>query len=167
MAKVKGYYNTTNGIFLGPMVAINEATKVMSTPRYVEGVCFGEYDTETDKFVPMSNPVIIPRGQTFTQDDDFDDKGNIITRVSGIEEDKGADIKRRGSVAGYRFTSSRMETRDSNGRRIQLASEAPIEVNRVPQKKLPPKPKNSKIKEARPQKMRKADLPVINWDKLF
>jgi hypothetical protein len=95
MAKVKGYYNVNNGVFLGPMTAVNEDTKVSYTPRYVEGVCFGEYDTHTREFVPETNPMIIPKGHVFTQDDQFDAAGNIVTQYSGMVEDKGADFARK------------------------------------------------------------------------
>jgi hypothetical protein len=95
MAKVKGYYNIKNKVFLGIMTATNEDTKVSYTPRYIEGVCFGEYDTITLEFVPETNPMIIPTGHIFTQDDAFDPNGNIVTRYSGMVEDKGSDFARK------------------------------------------------------------------------
>lgn len=159
MAIVKGYFNTQNGVFLGPVTAKNE-DGVAFTPRYVEGVCFGEYDTETDEFIPLTNPMIIPKGAIFTQDDQIID-GKNVTMVSGIEEDKGADLVRKGSVAGYKFTPSNVETRDEKGRPVD---ESRI-IRKVPEKT---KPSENKFKEAkRPIIVAKETLPVIDWEKLF
>lgn len=92
--KVKGYYNIYNKTFLGPVTATAE-NGVTFTPRYVEGVCFGEYDTDTDDFVPQTNPFIIPKGSVMEIDE------NPVTgkiTVTGIEEDKGLDLVSKGSV---------------------------------------------------------------------
>lgn len=180
MAKVKGYYNTVNGVFLGNMVAVNEATKVMSTPRYVEGVCFGEYDTDSGKFVPLTNPVIIPKGSIVEQDDRFNDKGELETHISGYVVDEGADIARKGSVAGFSMKPSNVETRDAAGNpiddskifkyRAEKNSKSKIEAqvaSSKPEKTETEKPKNSKFTEARPTILSKENLPEINWNELF
>jgi hypothetical protein len=39
--------------------------------------------------------MIIPKGHVFTQDDQFDAAGNIVTQYSGMVEDKGADFARK------------------------------------------------------------------------
>lgn len=158
MPKVKGYYNTINGIFLGPMTAVNEATGVASTPRYVEGVCFGEYDTDTDEFIPHTNPMIIPKGTIVEQDDRFDAQGRIVTEVRGYEEDKGADLVRKGSVKGFKLQPSNVYTADEKGNPI--SGNFKIEA---------PEPKaNGTIKEAKhPTKLKVDNLPDINWDELF
>lgn len=97
MPRVKGYYNVKNETFLGPMTAINSATGVASTPRYVEGVCFGEYDTDTHEFVPETNPMVIPKGSIVEYDEDIDafKNGQFKQSVSGIIEDKGAEFARK------------------------------------------------------------------------
>lgn len=123
MTKVLGYYNTVNGIFLGPVTAPREqlAGGGSLTPRHIEGICFGEFDTDTQEFVPHTNPMHIPKGMIMTRDDDFDAKGNVVTdaHVSGIEEDKGADIARKGFLIGTKsnmYRNSNVETRDEGGK---------------------------------------------------
>lgn len=156
MAKVKGYYNTTNGVFLGLMTATNEATGVASTPRYVEGVCFGEYDTETEEFVPHTNPMIIPKGEVATFDEDVNSfiNGRPVVNVSGIVEDKGADIVKKGSVRGFSMPQSNVYTADDKGNPITP----------VPQQKQVER----NFKEAKHPTILKVDnIPEINWDKLF
>lgn len=94
MAIVKGYFNTKNNAFLGVMMAKNGENGAVSTPRYVEGVCFGEYNTETDEFVPLTNPMVIPKGQVMYRDEDQEAflQGKHKETVTGIEEDKGAEF---------------------------------------------------------------------------
>ncbi len=94
MPIIKGYYNVDNGVFLGPMTATNEATNVASTPRYVEGVCFGEYNTDTDEFTPLTNPMRIPKDTVayFDQDEEAFKSGIYKENVTGIVEDKGSEI---------------------------------------------------------------------------
>lgn len=97
MTKVLGYYNVNNKVFLGPMTSTNEATGVATTPRYVEGVCFGEYNTDTHEFIPHTNPMVVPKGSIVTVDEDpnaFEQGGHRET-VTGIVEDKGADIAKK------------------------------------------------------------------------
>lgn len=167
MAIVKGFYNTINGVFLGNMVAVNEATSVMSTPRYVEGVCYGEYDTDTDTFIPLTNPVIIPKGTIVEQDDSFTDSGQIITEVRGYQEDKGSGLAKKGSVAGFTMKPSNVETRDVNGESIDDTKIFKFRRETPVQDKSPSKSTKPKIREARPTKIDKKNLPVIDWDKLF
>lgn len=154
MAIVKGYYNTNNGVFLGPMTATSE-DKVAYTPRYVEGVCFGEYDTDTNEFIPLTNPMIIPKGSIFTQDQQFDANGNLVNRISGIEEDKGLDLvaKRLKGFSTGRRGSSNVETRDSAGRVYQDARIVPAEIE-TPKLKIT-------------GQIAKDDLPIFNLDALF
>lgn len=97
MAIVKGYYNVNNNTFLGLMTATNSGTGVVSTPRYVEGVCFGSYDDVTGEFTPETNPMVIPKGGVVTVDEDPEAfiRGQYKENVTGIEEDKGADIARK------------------------------------------------------------------------
>lgn len=151
---VKGYYNINNGVFLGPMTATSE-DNVAHTPRYVEGVCFGEYNTETHEFIPTTNPMIIPKGSIFTQDQQFDTNGNLVNRISGIEEDKGLDLvaKRLKGFSTGRRSSSNVETRDSAGRVYQDALIMPAVVET-------PEPKIT-------GRIAKEDLPVFNLDALF
>lgn len=94
MAIVKGYYNVNNETFLGLMTARNDATGVVSTPRYVEGVCFGSYNEETGEFTPETNPMVIPKGGVVTVDEDPKAfmQGRHLENVTGIEEDKGAEM---------------------------------------------------------------------------
>lgn len=158
MAIVKGYYNINNGVFLGPMTATAEDS-VAHTPRYVEGVCFGEYNTDTHEFIPTTNPMIIPRGSIFTVDQQFDASGNLVNRISGIEEDRGLDLvaKRLKGFATGRRGSSNVETRDSAGRVypdakiVPATTEAPSET---------PRPKIT-------GQIAKEDLPVFDLDALF
>ena len=97
MALVKGYYNVNNETFLGPVTAVNAGTGVASTPRYVEGVCFGEYNTDTGEFVPETNPMVIPKGSIVEYDEDVEafKRGHYKQTVTGMEEDKGADFARK------------------------------------------------------------------------
>jgi hypothetical protein len=81
------------------MTAVNETSKAAHTPRYVEGVCFGEYDTNTKEFSAETNPMMLPKGSIITQDDQFDKDGNIVTHTSGLVEDKGSDIARKPLVS--------------------------------------------------------------------
>lgn len=94
--KIKGYYNVTNGVFLGNMTAVNE-DKVMFTPRYCEGVCYGEYDMDTEEFVPETNPYYIPKGTVVTYDEDPDAfvRGKRKVNVTGFVEDTGSEIARK------------------------------------------------------------------------
>ena len=151
---VKGYYNVNIGVFLGPMTATSE-DNVAHTPRYVEGVCFGEYNTDTNEFIPLTNPMIIPKGSIFTQDQTFDANGNLVNRISGIEEDKGLDLvaKRLKGFSTGRRGSSNVETRDSAGRVYQDARIVPA-VTEAPKPKLT-------------GQIAKEDLPVFNLDALF
>lgn len=97
MPIVKGYYNVNNETFLGLMTATNTATGVVSTPRYIDGVCFGSYNEETGEFIPETNPMRIPEGGIVTVDEDPKAfmQGRHKENVTGIEEDKGADIARK------------------------------------------------------------------------
>lgn len=96
MATVKGYYNTKNETFLGPMTAPKDGGAA-STPRYIEGVCFGSYDTDTLVFIPETNPMIIPPGSIMTVDEDPTAfaQGRHVEHVSGIEEDKGSEFAKK------------------------------------------------------------------------
>ena len=157
MGIVKGYFNTVNGVFLGMMTATNEATGVASTPRYIEGVCFGEYNTETEEFVPLTNPMIIPTGQIAYFDEDVDafKQGGSKVTVTGMYEDKGADIVRKGSVQGFSMPQSNVYTADDKGNPIATP---------VPRSAAP----KSNFKEAKhPTRLKVDNLPEINWDKLF
>lgn len=166
MAKVKGYYNTCNGVFLGPMTAVNEATGVASTPRYVEGVCFGEYNTQTGEFVPETNPMTLPTGVIHTQDDQFDANGNIITHVSGMIEDKGLDIARKQihSIALHRTPGVVSKSEDG-----KILGDRYVPSNQTKLIGLTPsKQKSEKPKVKRPDfKVPDVFLEEINFDKLF
>lgn len=164
MSIVKGYYNTANGVFLGPMTAVNEATGVASTPRYVEGVCFGEYNTETEEFIPLTNPIMIPKGTIVEFDERINNNGQNEMTVTGFVEDKGADLVRKRSVKGFSLKPSNVFTADDKGNPIQgnISYESAMKEN------LPEKPKDSTIKEAKhPTKLKVDNLPEINWDELF
>ena len=90
--KIKGYFNTKNGIFLGPVTALNEDSGEAITPRYIEGICFGEYDMTTHAFVPLTNPMHIPKGMVYTQDEQIRPDGRLENIRTGMIEDIGADI---------------------------------------------------------------------------
>ena len=148
------------------MTAINEATKVASTPRYVEGVCFGEYDTITHEFVPETNPMTLPTGAIMEQDDQFDESGNIVTHISGMIEDKGLDIARKQihSLALNRTPNVVSKTEDGRvlGDRY-VPSTKPKLIGLEPSK-----PKSEKPKVKRPDfKVPDVFLEEINLDKLF
>lgn len=127
--KVKGYYNIHNGVFLGPMTAQNDKG-VAFTPRYVEGVCFGEYDTITEEFIPHTNPMIIPKGSVMEIDEDQDAfvQGQHKLNVTGIEEDKGLDIavKRNQVVMDLKSKRQRYAERKAqeNGEEAPVIKEA-------------------------------------------
>jgi len=160
MPIVQGYYNIHNGIFLGQMTATNEATGVMSTPRYIEGVCFGNYDTDTYEFIPLTNPMHIPKGMIYTQDEQITADGKLVNIRTGIEEDKGADFVSRKYVPIASNRTPNIQTRDERGKVY------PDRIKREPIEK--PKVK-SKIKEvSTPTFMKKADmLEDIDFDNLF
>lgn len=101
MAKLFGYYHVPTGVFLGTMTARNSETGEIVTPKYKEGVCQGEYDTDTGEFIPHTNPMIIPKGQVMYVDEDQEAfiNGKHKTTVTGIVEDNGADIARKHMVA--------------------------------------------------------------------
>lgn len=113
---VKGYYNINNGVFLGPMTATNEATGVASTPRYIEGVCFGDFNTETEEFVPLTNPMHIPKGMIYTQDEQITADGKLINVRTGIEEEVGADFVSKKYVPIASKRTPNVETRDESGK---------------------------------------------------
>ena len=164
--KVKGYYNTINGIFLGPMTALNEATGVASTPRYIEGVCFGEFDTLTGIFVPETNPMIIPRGQIYTQDEVLQNDGTMRLVRTGIEEDRGADFARKKIVSGIGTgKSTSVYTGDENAKEIFTKTLKPIQKPKVTVG-VPIAPKKRVAKPAG-RMFDKSELPKnINWDKI-
>lgn len=165
---VTGWYNLSNKVFLGNMVATNEATGVASTPRYVEGCAMVKYNVRTNEVVEfITNPVIIPRGTIVEYNEQITDNGQNVLHVTGYEEDKGADLKSKGSIAGYTFKSSNVETRDEQGRVYDeskivrtknLNDEAQV-VSAQSETKVTPKQDN--------QFTPKEDLPVIDWSKLF
>lgn len=98
MAIVKGYYHTKLNEFLGQMVAKDSKTGAVYTPRNIEGICFGEYDTDTRQFTPLTNPVVIPKGTVVWSEEDQDafiNGKHKVNILSGIEEDTGADIARK------------------------------------------------------------------------
>lgn len=98
MTIVKGYFDTKSETFLGNMISKDSRTNAAITPRYVEGVCYGEFNTQTEEFTPLTNPMVIPKGQIMTIDVDHDSflKGNYKEIVSGIQEDAGADMVAKG-----------------------------------------------------------------------
>lgn len=156
MAKVKGYFNTINGVFLGPMTVTNDDGSA-STPRYIEGVCFGEYDTQTDKFVPETNPMHIPKGMIFTQDEQINEQGKLVNIRTGMEEDKGADFVSKGAVS-ILYRTPNVETRDEKGK---LYKDRPVRQNPV-QKEEKPK----LIVPGKP-KVEKVEVEGIDLDNLF
>jgi hypothetical protein len=154
MAKVKGYYNVHNGAFLGPMTASAEGSKVAHTPRYVEGVCFGEYDTETHAFVPSTNPMTIPKGSVFEQDEYIDANGKLVSVNRGIVEDVGMDLVSK-KLIGFstgRLSGSNVVTKDETGR---VYEDAP-----APVRKQAPEPLLK-------GQFKQSDLPTIDLDRLF
>jgi hypothetical protein len=126
MSIVKGYYNINNGVFLGPMTATSETGEAY-TPRYVEGICFGDYNTQTQEFVPLTNPMHIPKGMIYTQDEQITADGKLVNMRTGIEEDKGADFvsKRYVPIASNRTPN--VETRYKSGKI------PPEKVKRIPE----------------------------------
>lgn len=98
MAKVKGYFNTRTNVFLG----LIEIAGNQMAARYLDGICFGEYDTDTDEFVPHTNPYIIPKGDVQiigSEEGDVGKDGKLI--VQGGLIDKGADLARRKVYQGH------------------------------------------------------------------
>lgn len=161
MAKVKGYYNVNNATFLGVMTATNEATGVMTTPRYVEGVCFGEYDTVTEEFVPETNPTIIKGTMIIDEDTDAFTQGQYKQNISGVEEDKGLDIARKkiSSVALGRTPNVETATLDgkrfNDSHRVFKGVDAPVE-------------KKKEIEVAKESKfLTKEELPEVDFSNLF
>lgn len=158
---VKGYYNVNNGVFLGMMTATNESTGVATTPRYVEGCCFGEYNTETHEFVPMTNPMVIPKGAVFTQDEQLNDRGQNTLLVSGIEEDKGADFVSKKLTKGFSLNvTPNVETRDNSGKLVDSSR-----IIREPAKTEPKQ--IAQVTDDAPGKLPVDALQDINWDNLF
>ena len=157
MALVKGYYNIHNGAFLGPMTATAEGSNVASTPRYVEGVCFGEYNTETHEFVPLTNPMVIPKGSIFEQDEYIDANGKLVRVNRGIEEDVGLDLvsKKLKHFSTGKIGSSNVVTRDETGREYP---------DRIVQKVVGQAQAEKPLFKGQ---IAKADLPVFNLDALF
>lgn len=171
MAKVKGYYNTNNGVFLGPMTATNEATGVASTPRYIEGVCFGEFDTDTQEFVPHTNPMHIPKGMIYTQDEQITADGKLVNMRTGIEEEVGADFVAKRIIAGTAATrrTPNVVTKDEGGK--VYPDRPAIVIERPSNKKTEPAPVQSPVKPIQQAEQvthfEKADLPTIDLDNLF
>lgn len=166
MAKVKGYFNTTNGVFLGPMTATSE-TGVAHTPRYVEGVCFGEFDTDTEEFIPLTNPVMIPKGTIVEFDEQINANGQNEMHVTGFQEDKGADLVRKGSVKGFKLQPTNVYTGDEKGNPLTPGS-FQLSAKEQKEKQISEKPKQSNFKEAKhPTKLKVDNIPEINWDELF
>lgn len=162
MAKVLGYFNIHNGVFLGPVTATAEGSKVAHTPRYVEGVCFGEYDTDTHAFVPSTNPMTIPKGSVFEQDEYIDANGRLVSVNRGIVEDKGMDLVSK-KLIGFstgRRSGSNVVTKDETGR---VYEDRPVPVqNHIP--KLPDSIRPHPLLKGQ---FKQSDLPTINLDRLF
>lgn len=169
--KVKGYYNLNNGIFLGPVTAKNELTGAAITPRYVDGVCFGEYDTETDVFVPQTNPYKINGVMEINEDVNAFVNGGHKEQITGVEEDKGSDVASKGSFAvGTAFKpgyTPGVETRDSQGNKYK---DLPISKSNKIKTDVTKKVENS-TKEItvceKPRNLKKSDLKKIDFGKLF
>jgi hypothetical protein len=157
--KVKGYFNVNNGVFLGPMTATNEATGVASTPRYIEGVCFGEYDTDTDQFVPQTNPMHIPKGMIFTQDERIREDGKLENFVTGMVEDKGADIVARGLHVMRTQRTPNVVTMDESGK---VYEDRPVSI-----KPRVAKIENEVSKEPKPRFLTRGELPDLDFENLF
>lgn len=161
MAKLKGYYNVNNGIFLGLMTATNEATGVMSTPRYVEGVCFGEYDTETEEFVPHTNPTIIKDTMVIDEDSNAFTQGRHEQTVTGVEEDKGLDIARKKISSVALGRTPNVETKTLDGKTYN-------DSHRVFEGVKKPLEKNKKITVTKESKfLTKEELPKVDFSNLF
>jgi hypothetical protein len=157
MTKVRGYYNVNNGIFLGPMTATNEATGVASTPRYIEGVCFGEYDTDTDQFIPQTNPMHIPKGMIFTQDERIREDGKLENFITGMVEDKGADIVSRGLHVMRTQRTPNVVTKDKDGKVYED----------MPRTKVIPETSSEVPKEPKPRFLTRTELPDLDFNNLF
>jgi len=160
MSIIKGYFNINNGIFLGPMTATNEATGVASTPRYIEGVCFGDYNTETEEFIPLTNPMHIPKGMIYQQDEQITADGKLVNVRTGIEEDKGADFVSKKYIPIASNRTPNVETRDEKGKIY------PDRIKREPIEK--PKIKSEITEVVKPSFMKKDDmLEDIDFNNLF
>lgn len=167
--KVKGYYNLNNGVFLGPMTAKNDLTGAAVTPRYVDGVCFGEYDTESHVFIPQTNPYTIKGVMEVNEDVDAFIKGQHKEQVSGVEEDKGLDVARKGPFAmgtalkpGY---TPGVETRDAQGNTYK---DLPIKQNKEAPKEQPVEQETLKVGVCeKPRYFKKSELKKIDFGNLF
>lgn len=169
---VKGYFNTNNGIFLGPVTAKNELTGAAVTPRYVEGVCFGDYNTETGEFIPLTNPNVIKGVMEINEDPNAFVQGGHKETITGVEEDKGLELARKQSLTagialkpGY---TPGVVTKDAQGniydnvpitRKID-AVESEVEKPKVEQ------PEKITVCEE-PRFLKKDEIPNINFEKLF
>lgn len=166
---VKGYYNINNGVFLGPVTARNELTGAAVTPRYVEGVCFGEYNTETNQFIPLTNPNIIRGVMEINEDPEAFVKGGHKETISGVEEDKGIDVARRQSFSigtalkpGY---TPGVETKDSQGNTYK---DLPISQNKKNKDEPKPETPVKKIEVCeKPRFLKKGELNNIDFGNLF
>jgi hypothetical protein len=167
MSKVKGYYNVNNGVFLGPVTVTMENGAAI-TPRYMEGICFGEYNTITNEFVPETNPMVIPRGSIRTENQDFDANGNLVSSITGIVEDVGTNIARKKLIGFSKNTygSSNVETRDGSGRVVQGRFSTPVKqiTNTVEPKEIKPVKESTVLFKGQ---IPKDQLPDIDFDKLF
>lgn len=166
MPIVKGYYNINNGVFLGLMTATNSETGVASTPRYNNGVCFGEYNTDTGEFVAETNPMASSGTIYFDEDIDTFTKGGYKQSVSGIYEDKGADIARKNITGYYTGATPNVVTKNSNRETIDYIPRSKPITPQVPSEKI----KTTKQFPNEVPEHQKVDLTVfdnIDFNNLF
>jgi hypothetical protein len=93
----KGYYNADIGVFFGDVVSSGSKHGTLGM-RYVEGMCWGDFNDATKEFVPLTNPMRILKGSHITMDEDID---TGVFHVSGIEGDRGAEVARKYTYLGH------------------------------------------------------------------
>lgn len=155
MSVVAGYYNTINKIFLGAM-----HTPEGATPRYMAGICWGNYNTVDDTFVPLTNPMI-QTGKIIEFDEDI---ATGKTVIRGMVEDKGSELKFKGNVI-----SLKQPDRVSRIKISPLTNSEPVvefsEVSEQVVLKKEQKPKKIKT-EIKYQKLDVSNV-TIDLNKLF
>lgn len=123
MSIVQGYYNVDSETFLGPI-----HTESGHTGRYVEGNCWGEFNTETGEFKPLTNPMIRDlkkdsgMGEGVIVFDENPETGK--TSISGMSEDDGSEYKSKLIIPVTRkvenFAGKSLEERTAEIKREQL-----------------------------------------------
>lgn len=174
MAKEKGYakvYVGDNGVsgftYLGMIQMWSDSGGDPLAIRFQDGICFGEYDSDTDEFIPETNPYVIPRGsvQTIgTEEGDYDKNGNLI--VQGGIIDHGLDIARKKVYqGGFNYDTPNVST-SLDSRRTQVVK--PVFFGNTSSNQGTPsqESKESKKPVVKEQAKTKPSL-IVDWESLL